>query len=273
VSSAPTELELRADCERCFGLCCVALTFAVSADFAIDKPAGEPCRHLSTEDRCRIHAELRSRGFRGCTVYDCFGAGQHVSQGTFGGTTWRQGSDIARQMFDVFAVMRQLHELLWLVAEAQRLDVGATLGAELRHAFDQTVRLTQGDPESLLGCDLPAHWERVNGLVQRASHAARAAVRPAGPDYRAADLAARSLRRVNLRGANLRGTCLIHADLRGARLTLADMTGADLRDADLRGADLSESLFLTQAQLDAARGDAETRIPTGKTFRRPAHWR
>lgn len=29
--------EVRADCSRCFGLCCVALPFARSADFAVDK--------------------------------------------------------------------------------------------------------------------------------------------------------------------------------------------------------------------------------------------
>ena len=32
--------ELQADCAHCFGLCCVALPFARSADFAVDKPAG-----------------------------------------------------------------------------------------------------------------------------------------------------------------------------------------------------------------------------------------
>ena len=76
---------LRADCERCFGLCCVALPFAVSADFALDKPAGTPCPNLRGDHRCGIHAKLRPSGFTGCTVYDCFGAGQRVSQVTFGG--------------------------------------------------------------------------------------------------------------------------------------------------------------------------------------------
>ena len=66
---------LRADCERCFGLCCVAPAFSASADFAIDKPAGHPCPHLRPDFRCGIHTDLRGRGFRGCAVYDCFGAG------------------------------------------------------------------------------------------------------------------------------------------------------------------------------------------------------
>jgi uncharacterized protein YjbI with pentapeptide repeats len=46
--------------------------------------------------------------------------------------------------------------------------------------------------------------------------------------------------------------------------------GADLRGADLRGANLAEALFLTQAQLDAASGDARTTIPAA--LARPAHW-
>ncbi len=71
-------LRLQADCENCFGLCCVALPFAASADFAIDKDAGKPCENLQSDFRCGIHNSLRQRGFRGCTVYDCFGAGQKV---------------------------------------------------------------------------------------------------------------------------------------------------------------------------------------------------
>jgi len=83
-------LDLRADCERCFALCCVAPAFSVSADFAINKPAGQACPHLQPDFRCGIHTGLREQGFRGCTVYDCFGAGQKVSQVTFGGRDWRQ---------------------------------------------------------------------------------------------------------------------------------------------------------------------------------------
>lgn len=72
------------------------------------------------------------------------------------------------------------------------------------------------------------------------------------------------------RGANLRGAYLIGADLRGADLGCADVTGADTRDTDFRGTDLSEKLFLLQSQLDAARGDATTRLSSSHT--RPTHW-
>ena len=54
------DLGLQSDCGSCFGLCCVALPFAASADFAIDKDAGRPCPNLRTDFRCGIHTELRS---------------------------------------------------------------------------------------------------------------------------------------------------------------------------------------------------------------------
>jgi hypothetical protein len=43
-----------------------------------------------------------------------------------------------------------------------------------------------------------------------------------------------------------------------------------LRDTDVRGADLRGALFPTQAQVNAARGDAATTIPA--RLQRPAHW-
>ncbi|HEY0399529.1 MAG TPA: pentapeptide repeat-containing protein, partial [Acidimicrobiia bacterium] len=39
---------------------------------------------------------------------------------------------------------------------------------------------------------------------------------------------------------------------------------------DLGGADLTGTLFLTQLQLNAARGDGDTRLPAA--LRRPSHW-
>ncbi|MFF5074853.1 pentapeptide repeat-containing protein [Micromonospora olivasterospora] len=260
--------DLRADCSRCFGLCCVAPAFSASADFALDKPAGRPCPNLGADFRCGIHRDLRARGFPGCTVFDCFGAGQQVAQVTFGGRDWRAAPETATRMFDTFAVMRPLHELLWYLTEAVALTAPGPLREELAAALTETRRLTAGGPEELLALDVDAYRDRVNPLLSRAGERARAE-RP-GVDRRGAVLVAADLRRVDLVGANLRGAVLLGADLRGADLTLADVTGADLRGADVRGADLRRALFLHQSQVDAARGDHRTGLPPA--LARPAHW-
>ncbi|MET7904497.1 pentapeptide repeat-containing protein [Streptomyces sp. NPDC005355] len=270
-SSAPTDrLELQADCAGCFGLCCVALPFAASADFATTKDAGEPCGNLRTDFRCGIHTRLREEGFSGCTVFDCFGAGQKVSQLTFEGRDWRRHPETASRMFAVFPVMRQLHELLWYLTEALTLPPARPLHRKLRHALRETERLTRGAAQDLMELDVAAHRAEVNQLLLRTSELVRARIPGKKKNRRGADLIGARLQGADLRGANLRGAYLIAADLGRADLTAADLIGADLRDADLRGADLTDALFLTQAQLNAARGDAATRLPSALT--RPAHW-
>jgi uncharacterized protein YjbI with pentapeptide repeats len=261
---------LRADCERCFGLCCVAPAFSASADFAISKDAGHPCPNLQPDFRCGIHAHLRQRGFPGCAVYDCFGAGQKVAQVTFGGQDWRRSPGIAEQMFRVFTIMRQLHELLWYLGEALTLPAVRPLYRELSRALEQTERLTRGSPDALVELDAAAYQQDTNALLHRASELARAGPRGPDTDLAGADLAGKDLTDADLRGASLRGACLIGADLGGADLTMADLTGADLRGASLRGTELTGAIFLTQSQLDAAKGDATTRLPPSLIS--PAHW-
>ncbi len=263
-------LSLRADCERCFGLCCVAPAFSASADFAIDKDAGHACPNLQSDFRCAIHQRLRRQGFPGCAVYDCFGAGQKVAQVTFGGQDWRRTPRIAVQMFEVFTIMRQLHELLWYLTEALTLQPARPLHGELSLALDETERLTHGSPDDLVELDVTAHRRDVNALLLRTSELVRAEARRHEIDRRGADLIGKDLRGADLRGANLRGAYLIGADLRGADLGMADLIGADFRGADLRGADLTGSIFLTQSRLDAAKGDLGTKLPPSLT--RPTHW-
>ncbi len=248
-----------------------ALPFARSADFALDKPAGRPCRNLAEDHRCGIHERLRQKGFTGCTVYDCFGAGQKVSQVTFGGRDWRGApAEHSRAMFEVFPVVRQLHELLWYLTEALALPPARPVHPELRRALERTEALTRQSPQELAALDVPAHRQEVNVLLLRTSELARAGVRGRKKDRRGADLMGARLKGADLRGANLRGAYLIAADLTGADLRGADLTGADLRDTDLSDADLTDAIFLTQPQLNAARGNAATRLPASVT--RPVHW-
>jgi uncharacterized protein YjbI with pentapeptide repeats len=269
-ASEDNRLNLRADCESCFALCCVAPAFSASADFAITKNAGQACLHLQSDFRCSIHTRLRQQGFRGCTVYDCFGAGQKISQVTFGGQDWRRAPRTAKLMFEVFSIMRNLHELLWYLTQALMLQPAYPLHGELSLALEETEHLTHNCPDALLELDIAAHRRDVNTLLLRTSSLVRAQVRQKKKEYRGANLIGANLKDADLRGANLRGAYLIGADLRGADLRMADLTGADLRDADLRGADLTESIFLIQSQLNAAKGNTETKLPPLLAL--PMHW-
>jgi hypothetical protein len=262
--------DLRADCGRCAGLCCTAPAFAASADFAIDKPAGRSCPMLQADFRCGIHAQLRERGFPGCAVFDCFGAGQHVVQVTFGGRDWRRSPETAEAMFAVFPVARQLKEVLWYLAEAATLVGSSALLDEVAVMREQTNTLLARAPDQLVTFDAVAHRREVGALLKRVSQKVRDQIPHRASDREGADLIGAKLRGSDLHGASLRGAYLLGADLRRADLQFADLLGTDLRGADLRGARLAESLFLTQPQLEATMGNASTTVPVALT--RPRHW-
>lgn len=254
---------LSSDCSQCFGLCCVLLPFSAAAGFGMDKPGGTPCHNLLADDGCGIHATLREDGWPGCTVFECFGAGQQVSRVTYAGVSWREQDNLA-EMAAVLTVVRQLHEMLVHLVEVERRSPDPAA----QSARAEIEALVGADPETLLTTDVDTIHDRVGDLLADASTRVRRrwphAATPPRPD-----LAGKRLRG-DQRGRSFRGTLLLGADLRDADLTDADLLGADLRGADVRGCDLSTALFLTQPQANAALGDARTALPTG--LDRPGHW-
>lgn len=270
--------KLSADCENCFGLCCVALYFSASEGFPTNKDAGKPCINLQSNFTCSVHKNLRDKGLKGCTAYDCFGAGQKVAQVTCGGHDWSQAPESAKQMFEAFLIMRQLHEMLWYLTQAFILQTDRGIKEEISSLLDNTERLTLLDIDSLLALDVVAHRTKVNILLKNTSELVRTKARSRkstpsrnqNANSRRLDYLGTDLRKTNLIGADLRGACLIATNLRGVDLSGADLIGADLRDADLSGANLTNSIFLTQAQLNTAKGDSHTKLPM--MLVRPNYW-
>jgi hypothetical protein len=258
---------LQGDCSRCVALCCVAPTFVASADFALNKPAGVQCPNLQGDSRCGIHADLRGRGFAGCANFDCFGAGQSVTA-LFDGATWRDSPAVAAGMFSALGTLRQLHEALWYLLEAERLAPPGQLGDAVGDMIRLTEGLADGDAATLADIDTDTYRRNVGELLAAVSEEVRP---PGGRRWAGKDLLGARLRGADLSGADLHGAYLIGADLRDADLRGADLLGADLRGADLAGARLDGALFLTQPQLEAACGNEHTTHPDSLT--RPRHWR
>ena len=110
--------ELRGECKDCFGLCCTALYFSKTDGFPQNKDAGKPCLNLENDFKCKVHNNLIKKGLKGCTSYDCFGAGQRIAQVIYKGQDWRSNPEKSQEMFDTFLVMVQVHEMLWYLGEA-----------------------------------------------------------------------------------------------------------------------------------------------------------
>ena len=78
------------------------------------------------------------------------------------------------------------------------------------------------------------------------------------------------LQGAKLQGANLQEADFQEANLQGAKLQGANLQGSKLQKANLRGVNLKEVQGLTQAQLEQAIGDKETRL--SRDLKRPSSW-
>src|SRR5450631_3895878 len=117
-------------------------------------------------------------------------------------------------MFQVFPIVRDLHELLWYVGEALTWPAAGSVHSELASALEQTRCLAGHGPDALVELDVAAHRRTVNDLLLAASELVRAGV-PHRVDHRGPDLIGADLQGADLRGASLRGAYVIGADLRG----------------------------------------------------------
>jgi len=265
---------LKSKCDACFGLCCVALFFSKTDGFPHDKIAGEACSHLAFDHRCDVYPDLKRLGYKGCITFECFGAGQKISQVTFANQDWRRDPVISKNMFDSFQVMRQLHEMIHYVSEAILRNETISIHRKLSEILIKLIDNTNLSSDNLLKLSLSDLHNEVDVLLTVASELVLGEGKPF-PKYirklgRSVDLMGKDLRQVDLRNSNLRSSLLIASNFQGIDFGSSNFLGADMRDALIMDANLSDALFLTQAQINSAEGNSRTRLP--KTLVHPKHW-
>lgn len=266
----------RTDCGRCCGLCCVALYFSKFDGFPTDKTAGVPCPNLNGNFQCRIHRELPHRGMKGCLAYDCGGSGQLVTA-LYQGKTWSSHPHLAREMFEVFISVHQLWQASWYLTETLTLLPARPLWAqacEYQRQLDTVMQsrpaeILQFEPDELMK-NVVLLLKQVGVLVSRQTTPAMQTQKKAKNISRKKEFMGYHFKQSDLSGHDFSSSLLIAANLESCCLSGCNFLGADLRDAALSGADLSESIYLTQGQLNAARGNRRTRIPAH--LNRPRTW-
>jgi hypothetical protein len=152
-------LEIRSDCSRCAALCCIAFPSDEMPGFSASKQAGEPCPKLDQGGRCTIYDRREQEGFGGCIRFECFGAGQHVTQTLFGGRDWRDDPRLLDPMVEAFLSSRRVFELLYLVnhAKERELDPGQTETIEALKEELAEIAHAGGTPQGL---------DRIDGLLR-----------------------------------------------------------------------------------------------------------
>ena len=261
-------LKLKIDCKNCSGLCCVSLYCIKTDGFPANKEAGIPCAYLGSDFGCNIHSKLLEKNYKGCIAYDCFGAGQRATELCLSNGTWKTNSRQADIIFETFMIVFQLHQMLWYLVEAFQLTSDNKLKSAIDELILENEQMAEMLPENCSKADLSSYRLKVNTILKQISSAlsiSASATRHSDMTY-----LGKNFKKVNLDGKDFSMSLMIAANLTGCSLKKTNFLGADIRDANVKDTDLSESIFLTQMQINSAIGNKNTRLPDNLS--RPAHW-
>ncbi|NGP19451.1 hypothetical protein [Devosia aurantiaca] len=162
--------ELEADCDRCFGLCCTALSFSRPDGFGHDKPAGILCHFLAGDYRCSIHPRREDLGYEGCIDFTCLGAGQRASQ-QFATQNWQRDPTTRRQMFARFAQLLKLQEIRQALIQAKGLVVSDQQEEERGMLLAAVAKIADGERDSGDDVDVQTLITRAQALITRLAKA------------------------------------------------------------------------------------------------------
>lgn len=187
---------------------------------------------------------------------------------------------VKKSMDEYFVWEERLQKAVFEMAGLNEFTADSSaIKEKIKILIEKTISLTELPPESILKIDVDRHRDAVNELLKLASkerqksllHLKKSNDRNKKSLSSGYNFIGANLTNTNLVGANLIGALLIVANLKNADLTGANFIGADLRDADISGANLEHSIFLTQYQINSAKGDSNTKLP--KELVRPSYWK
>ena len=258
---------LKIDCEKCSGLCCVALYCMKTDGFPANKEAGTPCKNLMSDFRCAIHSDLVSKNMRGCLAYDCFGAGQKTTQIYYPNSDWKTNPGQADEIFHVFLIVFQLHQMLWYLIEASSFILDKHLKSDIDALIFENQQMTNQSPDEILHFNIEKYRLQVNQALKQVSGMITS---DSSHETQSNDFFGTNFKKKNLDGRDFSMSLMIAANLEGCSLQGTNFLGADMRDTNIKNTDLSGCAFLTQMQINSAKGNSNTKIP--ENLSRPNSW-
>jgi len=251
---------MKSDCSKCSGLCCTALYFSKMDGFPKDKVSGQPCVNLLKDYRCKIHSQLEKQNMKGCIGYDCFGAGQQVTQVIYQGQTWNDIPNQSTEIFDVFIMVFQLYQIRYYLIEAMTLISAKPLEQSIKCLIEENIKMCHDHPQSILSLDLEQYRHRANHILKQVCKLLQQSIHSENKKV-PANLLGGNFKGQDMSGADLSTKLLIAANFEKSLFHGTIFLGADTRDSNFNNADLSEAVFLTQGQVNSAKGNRYTKLP------------
>lgn len=244
-------MNFKINCTQCYGLCCRALYFSKLDGFPENKQASIDCRQLNNDYTCKIHQELSSLHYKGCLSYDCMNAG--VLASSF--YTKEEAPFHKEELFHVFIKASMLVSFVYYLNDLERFHKSTT-STLLVHQLESIL----SNKEELLTCTPSLYQQELARLIRTATKHLQSL-----PKHSKKNLSHQRLHQVNVANVSL-----IQYNCSHTIFDEVSFIGADVRDCNVCNADLRHTHFLTQAQVNAMKGNKQTKLPSHLSH--PSHW-
>jgi len=257
---------LRLNCKDCSGLCCVALFFNKSDGFPENKKAGKPCINLNNDYTCNVYNQLESKHLKGCIAYDCFGAGQKVTQEWKSKGYWNTNNLIKNDIFKSFEMNQMLNQIMWYLLEAYTICDESKMN-RINQLIQENINTTKLDMVELLTYDIETYRTKVNVELKQLTYELE---KKSNKKIESKFQFEMDYSNQDLSYMDFTMTYLIGSNLDGCKLQYTNFLGTDVRDVSVKNTDLSECIFLTQFQVNSMLGNVRTLLPSELSI--PIHW-
>lgn len=261
--------KLVSDCSKCSGLCCIALYCFKSDGFPQNKPIGKPCINLMDNFKCKIHSDLERKGMRGCIGYDCFGAGQYLTEEVYCGVTWKTQPERVKEICDLYMLMYRMFQLRFFLYESRKMASSETLLPEIDQLLQENEAMCKLPIKEMFQYPIDDYQDKVNHVLKKSCVELNKFL--GTQNSTETNFLNRNFKGKNLSGVDFNMKPLIASNFQNCKFKGATFIGTDTRDANFDGADLREAVFLSQGQINAAKGSRRTKLP--KHLKYPVTWR
>lgn len=261
--------EFKIDCFKCSGLCCTALFFSKIDGFPENKGAGKPCSKLKEDYSCSIHKELEKKNMKGCIGYDCFGAGQFVTEKVYKGESWKTLKNKSEEIFNTFTIAFQFYQVSYYLEEARTIAVAKEFHKDISKLIEENENFYDFKAKEIITFDIEKYREKANIILKKVSKSILENLKNNNKPINS--FFGKSFKNKNISGLDLSMQLLIAANFDGCNFKGTIFLGADTRDCNFSNADLVEAIFLTQGQINSAKGNRNTKLPEHLDY--PISWK
>jgi len=167
-------------------------------------------------------------------------------------------------------IIFQLYQIRYFLEESTKIIPAKVLWNDIEKLIIENKALCNYNTKSILDIDIDSYKNKVNIIIKQVCNFVIKTSNNSD-NVMISDFSGKNFIKRDMSGLDLSMKLIIASNFDSCIFDGTVFLGADTRDADFSNADLRDAVFLTQGQINAAKGNRNTKLP--KHLYYPITWK